>query len=191
MEGGKPGDYAAFRKWAVERYEKDAAALDVSRLFHAVLLVPADPESLARMDLLKPTLEKSEFNKQKISGGWDMEAAIWRAFGLALLEYRQGRFQQARQWAEVGLRFPPARDYIYAALEPVHAMACFRLGDVKTAKASLESARKRVGKAFSPDLPAAYEPLGVHQGFWWDWIIARILFREAVAIVQDGTGSAK
>ena len=28
------------------------------------------------------------------------------------------------------------------------------------------------------------EPLGRSQGFWWDWLLARILFREADALVE-------
>jgi hypothetical protein len=191
IEAGRPDGYAEFRKWAVGRFGENAAMLDVSRLLHAVLLLPADPDSLAKLDRMKAVLEQSEFDKAKLKSNWDREAAIWRAFGLAMLEYRQGRPARARHWAEVGMGFRENRDYINAALEPVFAMACFRLGDVKSAKTTLARTRRRIDRAFSPDLPAAYEPLGQYQGYWWDWIIARILFREAEALIDGGAAAPK
>jgi hypothetical protein len=48
----------------------------------------------------------------------------------------------------------------------------------------LNTVRARVNTAFSPELAAAYEPLGKYQGFWWDWVIARILFREAEVLIE-------
>jgi hypothetical protein len=62
-------------------------------------------------------------------------------------------------------------------------MICFRLGDLETARVDLERTRKRIDKAFAPELPAAYEPFGQYQGFWWDWIIARTLFRESESVI--------
>jgi len=87
------------------------------------------------------------------------------------------------------MAFKATRGYITGALEPVHAMACFRLGDIQTAKAAMAPMRERIDKAFSPDLPAAYEPFGQYQGYWWDWIIARILFHEAEELIEGGGAS--
>ena len=115
----------------------------------------------------------------------DRELAFWRAFGLALLEYRQGNYERAKHWTDFSMTLKDSRDYINGALEPVHAMICFRLGDKRTARADLERTRKRIDKAFAPELPAAYEPFGQYQGFWWDWIIARTLFHEAEALISD------
>jgi hypothetical protein len=104
------------------------------------------------------------------------------------LECRQGNYQRAKHWADFAMSFKDSRDYINGALEPVHAMIRFRLGDVETARADLARTRKRIDKAFAPELPAAYEPFGQYQGFWWDWIIARTLFREAEALIPGAAG---
>lgn len=186
IEGGKPDDYAAFQAWATDRFGGSASPLDASRLIHAILLVPGDAGLLNRLDRLKPIMQEFGAEAEANANSRDREFALWRAFGLALLEYRQGHFERARHWADFAMSFKDNRDYINGALEPVHAMIRFRLGDMETARADLERTRKRINKAFSPELPAAYEPFGQYQGFWWDWIIARILFDEADALIQGG-----
>lgn len=187
VQAGAPSEYAAFSDWSVGRFGENPTELDVSRLFHASLLLPRDRGSLTAMDRLKPVLSDTEFRKTHVKDGWDREAAIWRAFGLALLEYRQGNYQESKRWIEVAMDFQPKRDYINLALEPVHAMASFKLGDHSGARTTLAKTKLRIAKAFSPDLPAAYEPMGKHQGLWWDWIIGRHLFLEAEALIDGGS----
>jgi tetratricopeptide (TPR) repeat protein len=183
IEGGKPQDYRVFQVWATDRFAGSSSALDASRLVHAILLAPVDERLLRRLDRLKPVME--EFGTETESENRrDREFALWRAFGLALLEYRQGNYERAKHWADFAMSFKDSRDYINGALEPVHAMIHFRLGDVGIARAELERTRKRIDKAFAPELPAAYEPFGQYQGFWWDWIIARTLFREAEVLIS-------
>lgn len=183
IECGSTRDFAAFREWAVGKFGSNGNPLDASRLLHSVLLVPADVESIKPLESLIPLMEKQGFDLG-MPPGRDRELAIWSAFGLSLLEYRLGNFERARHWSETALAFKANRDYINGALEPVHAMICYRLGDLETANAHLKRARGRVEKAFSPELPAAYEPFGSYQGFWWDWIIMRTLYREADALIH-------
>lgn len=189
VQAGDTSGYAALSDWAIARFGEKPTELDVSRLFHAVLLLPRDAESLAAMDRLKPVVANTEFRETQVRNGWDREAAIWRAFGLALLEYRQGNDREAKHWAEVAMDFHPRRDYINLALEPVHAMASFKLGDHSGARNTLAQSKLRLAKAFAPDLPAAYEPLGKQQGFWWDWIIGRMLFLEAESLIAEAEPS--
>jgi serine/threonine protein kinase len=189
VQAGDTSGYAAFRNWAVARLEENPTESEVSRLFHSVLLLPRDPESLAAMDRLKPVLSNTEFRKTHVKNGWDRETVIWRALGLALLEYRQGNFQKARRWTETAMDLNPNRNCVYIALEPVHAMARFKLGDHSGARSTLAKTKLRLAKAFSPDLPAAYEPMGKQQGLWWDWIIGRLLFEEAEGLIDGGSAS--
>jgi eukaryotic-like serine/threonine-protein kinase len=189
IEGGKPHDYRAFQAWATDRYGSTSSAPDASRLLHAILLAPVDPQLLNRLEALKPMMQEFEEGIELEGYRRERELAQWRAFGLALLEYRQGNYQQAKRWSDFALSFKESRDYIRGALEPVHAMICFQLGDLEAAREDLGRCRKRIEKAFSPELPAAYEPFGQYQGFWWDWIIARTLFREAESVISvEGEG---
>lgn len=187
LEGGQSDGYATFVDWAVARFGKYPSPTDASRLLHSVLFAPIAPGTLDKLEDLKPILANCENDPEKIKINGDREPAIWRCFGLSLLEYRQGNYRQAKHWMDVAYSFKAARDYINGSLDPVHAMICFRLGDAQNARISLEKSRTRVARAFSPELPAAYEPFGQYQGFWWDWIIARILLREAEALIESGS----
>jgi eukaryotic-like serine/threonine-protein kinase len=105
VQAGAPSEYAAFCDWSVARFGENPTELDVSRLFHAGLLLPRDPGSMAALDRLKPVLTDTEFRKTHVKDGWDREAAVWRAFGLALLEYRQGNDRESKRWIEVAMDF--------------------------------------------------------------------------------------
>ena len=190
IECGDQGAYERFREWAMDRFASSGSVSDASRILHSLLLVPPDKANLERMDRLKPLMEDSGFDPNQPSGR-DREMSVWRAFGLSILEYRKGNFAEAKRWAEVGMSFKDARDYINGALDPVYAMACCKLGDMSNAKTAMDRNRKRIEKAFTPELPAAYEPFGKFQGYWWDWIIAKILYEEAVKVTTaaDSAGS--
>jgi hypothetical protein len=191
VESGKTENYEHFREWAFDRFGDNPDPLWIRRLLHVTLLTPADKEFLRRLEPLKEKLEYTEFNPRKLEDGWPREAAIWRAFVLALLEYRLGNFEQSRAWAERAVAFRAFRKHMAAAIYPILAMARYRLDEADAAKADLKHARERINEAFSPELPAAFEPLGRHQGFWWDWVIARILFREADALIEGNSGAQR
>lgn len=184
IECGNQSDFESFRKWAADRFGSSGSESDASRMLHSLLLVPADKTYLQRMERLRPLLAEPGFDAKKQPPGRDREMSVWRAFGLSILDYRQGDYARSKHWAEVAMSFKDSRNYINGALDPVYAMACQQLGDENSAKIALERSRLRIEKAFSPELPAAYEPFGQYQGFWWDWIIARLLYREAEALIQ-------
>jgi len=184
IECGEPADFESFRKWAADRFGNSGSASDASRMLHSLLLVPGDKAYLQRMELLRPLLEEPAFDAESQPPGREREMSVWRAFGLAILDYRQGKYARSRHWAEVAMSFKDSRNYINGALDPVYAMACHQLGDEESARIALERSKARVEKAFAPELPAAYEPFGQYQGFWWDWIITRILYREAEVLIH-------
>ncbi len=186
IEGGSIDAFRKFRDWSIDRYAFSGSANDASRLLHSILIVPMDRPTLERLAPLRAVLAEPGFNKNLPRSSRDRELAIWRAFGIALLEYRLGNHEEARKWTELGLSFEDRRDYISGALDPILAMACHHIGDKTTARAALDRCAARIDKAFAPELPAAYEPFGKFQGFWWDWIIARILFHEADELIRPG-----
>ncbi len=188
LQSGYSEDYDLFREWAFDRFGDSADTVWIRRLVHVTLLTPPDEKFMRRMEPLKEKLKQTEFDPKKLERGWPREAAIWRAFGLALLEYRLGNFENSRVWAEQALAFRDSRKHISAVVYPVLAMARYRGGDVDAAKMDLKRARQRIEEAFTPELPAAYEPMGKYQGYWWDWIIARVLFKEAEALVEPAAG---
>jgi eukaryotic-like serine/threonine-protein kinase len=187
-ESGNSDDYRIFRGWALGRFAHSSEVNDGQRLLHSLLFFPVEAASLNRLGPVKEMMEAPSYVPENYSKGRERELAIWNLFGLALMEYRQGNYQKSLDRANQALTFNVRRDYILAAIEPVHAMAAYRLGNKTAAREDLERTRKRLANAFTPDLPAAYEPFGKYQGYWWDWIAARILFREAEAMMQNQAG---
>ena len=61
------------------------------------------------------------------------------------------------------------------------AMADWQLGRRTEAEAELAAGREVIEAKFK-------NPLGLgnaNQGFWWDWVFARILMREAIALAES------
>ena len=48
---------------------------------------------------------------------------------------------------------------------------------------ALRSNLGAIHPVFASGLAPTYEPLGHGQGYWWDWVLARILLREAEALI--------
>lgn len=188
VASGNVDDTVRFRDWALSRFGKADSILSIERVLHATLITPVDASYLGELESLKVRLEATEFDPSQLKSGWPSESALWRAFALALLEYRQGDYPRALEWVKRARDFKSNRDFINCNLDTIHAMICIRLGDLESAGADLDRTRNIFKKAFAPELPAAYEPFGAYQGYWWDWIIARILFREAEALMPDRTG---
>lgn len=178
-ERGKQEDYDRFREWTLRHMKPDTDEITAERVLHATLLRPCSESFLVRLDPFTKRLEQAEFNPMRLKGGWPSESAAWKCWALALHDYRAERFLEAREWIRKGLEIPVRPRFMPALLHSVMAMCEYRLGNPVPAGASLDLAGNIVSEAFDPDLPAAYEPFGKQQGFWWDWIVARMLYHEA------------
>jgi len=98
---------------------------------------------------------------------------------LALLEYRQGDYTRATEWCRLCL----ASDYQAAQIATAHvilAMCSQRLHHLAEARSELAVGRDIVDVKFSTGLDHGNST----QGYWFDWISARILMREAAASIE-------
>jgi hypothetical protein len=101
--------------------------------------------------------------------------AAWASVSLALWEYRQGHYAESIVWARRCLAFP---DYNAPRAATAHlelALALSQTGQSDEALRELSQARQSVESKFNEGL----EPGSAAQGFWFDWVFARILLREA------------
>lgn len=188
-QNGNVDDYNLFRNWAISSFEDTENRLAAQQVIQTTLLLPASPEFLQRLKPLGDLIERESFEKEQLKPGWETEFAAWRAWAISLLEYRRGRFERAIYWGELALDFKISKKALAAAIHPVMAMAYHRLGNPGDFLAEMGKARELIGAAFNPDLPPAYEPLGEDQGYWWDWVQARILLNEAETLVQTSAGN--
>jgi hypothetical protein len=59
-------------------------------------------------------------------------------------------------------------------------MASHQLGEADEARVRLESGRRMIGAEFSAGLTAGKGG----EGFWFDWLFARVLLREAETLIH-------
>jgi hypothetical protein len=100
---------------------------------------------------------------------------------LALLEYRRGNDQKAMDWCRRCIAYPDYHAACVATARVILAMCCQHLHQPDEARAELGKARKMIENQLATGL----EPGNDTQGFWFDWISARILLREASANIKD------
>jgi eukaryotic-like serine/threonine-protein kinase len=192
VESGDRQAYQKFRDWAVERFRSTTDPMAAEQVIKATLSLPASPELLERLMPLKEVIEKSQLDRKRLKSPHEVHFAVWRAWAVCLLEYRRGNFEQSLVWGWVALEYNDPSPAVSALVHTVLAMAHHRLGHNESALADLDKSRTLINRAFDPELDPAYEPLGKAQGFWWDWVNCRILFREAEAMIelslQEGNG---
>jgi hypothetical protein len=111
----------------------------------------------------------------------DAYEAAFRAMSVAMMEYRQGNFVEAAQWCHKCLAYPDTNEARSAAVHALSAMAVHHLGQRESARSELAQAREFL----KVSLPPTGFPRGDHNGFWFDWAIARILEREATGLIES------
>jgi hypothetical protein len=94
---------------------------------------------------------------------------------LALLDYRLGDNQQSAVWCQRLLGYAECDAVQLATAQVIQGLVNIRAGQLEEAKWSLSQARPVIEKKFS----APMEDGNTADGFWYDWVLARELLREA------------
>jgi serine/threonine protein kinase len=99
----------------------------------------------------------------------------------ALLEYRRQDYPKAAEWARRCLAHPEYNAARVATARAILALALQQLGDPGEARRQLDQSRELIEKKFRTRLDLG----GGAHGFWFDWIFARTLLREAEDLITD------
>jgi hypothetical protein len=105
----------------------------------------------------------------------------------ALLEYRRHDFAKAAEWGRRCLAHPEYNAARVATARAILALASQQLGDGAGARAQLEQSRELIEKKFRTGLDLG----GGTHGFWFDWIFARTLLREAESLIAGQASAAR
>jgi hypothetical protein len=182
--GSQPAaaQYEQFRKEAILRGAGSLDPLAAERLLRASLLLPADPVVLRSLEAPAQTVEKSLSSNKP---GLDSSSgeAPWRLLSLALMDYRQGRWARAAERCQ-SLPANDANPARAATSRLILAMCSARLGQSAAAATDFNEGRQSVEARFRAGLTAGSDT----EGHWFDWVIARILAREAQGLIGSGTG---
>ncbi|HOB32150.1 MAG TPA: serine/threonine protein kinase, partial [Verrucomicrobiota bacterium] len=175
IEAGRIEEYERFRHDAIAGFA-DAARPFADRIIKISVVLPADDRILKSLDAWTDVAVKS-FSPEE-EGEGDVFRAAWRSVSMALIEFRRGNYVRSVEWARRCLEYPEYNAPRSATAHVILSMALHRLAHAADARAELAIAKELIEARFSNGLTRG---TGV-QGFWFDWVFARILLREATAL---------
>jgi len=177
IEAGDLNGYERFRKASLARFANETNNV-TDRIIKICLLLPANRELIQTLVPQAEILDKL-YAGARDGNGQNAGTAVWRAVSLALFEYRRGDYAKAAGWCHFCLAYPnhsAARD---AAAHVILAMSCWQMNQPQAAQSELSQGREMVETKFKNGLDQGTS----NQGFWFDWVFARILLREATGLL--------
>jgi tetratricopeptide (TPR) repeat protein len=177
IEIGDASGYERFRQEAIARYSA-APGRFADRIVKISLLMPANKRVLESMSTLA---EATTNHLREADAGGDVFTAAWRSLSLGLLEYRRGNFAKAVELSQRCLAYPDSNAPRTATARVILAMAYNQLGRTAEARTELQAGG---GIVESKLRKMPYDRGTPIQGFWFDWAFARVLLREATALVE-------
>jgi eukaryotic-like serine/threonine-protein kinase len=179
VEIGDVSDYDQFRKTAVDHFAKTTNPLPAERVLKMSLLMPADAAMLRALQPLAQIASDSLAPGQLV----DPSLAAWRSFSLALMAYRCGDFAGAEIWCKRSIAYQNGNVARAANLELLLAMTDYQLGKKELARSELVQARVQIDGYFAKGVQVGEGG----EGFWFDWLFARILMGQATNLIPPAT----
>ena len=178
LELGDNAGYEQFRQLTVAHFVDSTNSVAAERVIKMSTFTPASAELLAAMAPLAATASNS-LNNASVLDDWHRGLARWRAFSLALMEYRRGNYVGVEEWHKKALTYVARDSARDADFQVLLAMTHYQTGDIEQARAELASARRKIAMYFN------YVPMPRGDGYWYDWLFARILLREATGLANS------
>jgi eukaryotic-like serine/threonine-protein kinase len=172
--------YERFRRGVIARVAGTADPVIAERTLKVSLLLPANPEVMESLSPLAAVAEDSLLTNRPNTDA-DVFLPAWRCISVALMEYRRGQFPQAADWCRRCLAYADRNPARTATAQVILAMACFRTHLVDDAHTLLAQSGQAIDAKFQQGLEMGSSP----NGFWSDWLFARILLREARALIEE------
>ena len=168
-ECGDRERYDRFCKAAIERFKSGTDGDEAGRVLKTCLLFPCGP---VVMEALAPMARAANERYRPAPMNWPV-------IYLALWEYRRGDFAAVDRWCRGVISQTGESEVVTSTLRVIQAMADQKRGQAVEATEQLAFAQSTVERYFEHDQLPAFQ-----QGYWYDWLFARILLREAIAMVQ-------
>lgn len=180
VESGQTNQYGQFCRGLAHSFADSTNADAAGRVLKTCLLVLPDPALLQSLEPLGDQAKAfAGVMDPKTFPGWAMiPAALWC--------YRQGDVEGAVDWCQRGLDESNRTSSQYATLRIILALSNWRKGQGDNARAELAIAREVIESKFAGNLRDG----NGRDGYWYDWFFARILLREAQAVVLKEARSA-
>jgi len=173
IESGDLSGYERFRHDVIARFAK-TNSLFASRILKSSLLLPANQEFMQDLQRQGEVVEKNVGAMDRgghaavaYEGGWD-------SLALALLEYRRGNYAKATNWCHHCLGYPLSLPHRDSTAQLILALCYWRTNQNSEALSVWNTGWQRIQDRFQRGIVQGNNA----EGFWFDWIIARILSRE-------------
>ena len=177
---GDPERYENFRRTIIAQFRTTSDPLVAERTMKNSLLKPPTPELLADLMPLYELSLKS-LDPETVPPSPDDWMMPWRCVSVGLMEYRLGRYPEAIAKFERCLAYGTSNPARTATAQTLIAMAQHQSGQSKMAWLKLAEAREAIQKKFSGNL----EMGNGGEGYWFDWLLARVLSYEAEQLIED------
>ncbi|MES2474393.1 MAG: serine/threonine-protein kinase [Verrucomicrobiota bacterium] len=172
--------YEVIRSMAIERFAGTARPVVAEQVIKASLLMPADPETLLALEPFAEIIEQA-IQSGRGAYGNDRHLIAWSSFSLALFNYRKGDDKHASEWANLCLASGHPDASRSASARILLALIEHQAGRPSNARAFLALAGPPIREKFTENLKLSE----TDQGFWFDWVNALILLREAEALIGE------
>ena len=173
VEQGDIQGYEEFRRAAMEKFSDTKAWVFAERTLKVCLMRPADEEMLRFIPPLAKLLAPG-----CVGEGANDGMSAWGGISMALVAVRMGDVDEAIRLSRWSRRCPdenPARIAISFFIESI---ASKKAGEADAARKALEQGASLVDGVFRERLIRGNSEVG----FWYDWVYARNLMREAEAL---------
>jgi serine/threonine protein kinase len=184
VEGGDKDGYEHFRQVAIKHFARTTDPLVAERTVKNSLLLPADETMMAALIPMAEIAAKSIANNEPKPGTGDWRSP-WRCVSLALMEYRRGHSSEAIDWGKRCLAYGNVSPARIATIHTILAMSHYQLGHLDEARSELAQSREMIENKYKAGLDQ-----GDGNGYWFDWVLGKILLREAGALIK-GTAQVK
>lgn len=174
LEAGDRKAYEQFRAEVLERHVPAESGLAAEHLLKVCLLLPADRETMKRLESTAAICRENPRGKSGMSG-----LPEWNLLSLSLFHYRKGEFAEAIREAEACLRIEDQAGSRVAAARCLLAMSRFKQGDRKAARDVFDQAKAGLHRVESQIDEAGFPPIGT----WFSWSVVRLLIRETEAVL--------
>jgi len=176
IQTGDLSRYEKFRSAAVQQFEGATDPIVAERIVKVTLLTPADKKLLNSMSPLADFAIKSLSDTNSMTEDWMIP---WRCVSLALWEYRSGRWLEAAELSHQSLASNNQNAARNVSARLILAMAQEKLQQPAEARLQLAQA----GEALEAKFKSGLDMGNGKQGFWFDWMLAKVLAQEATQLI--------
>jgi len=173
MECGDLTGYGLFCQRAAVQYANVQTSGVSSAILKTCLLAPVDKKLLVQ---LQPMADSTE---RWFAGLDPLSRFGWASIPVSLWHYRSGDYKTALKYAEGGFDASDTTGARNATIRVIMAMSRAQMHDMDEARRQLGIARTTI----EAKLHAAPGPGDQIQGYWYDWIFASVLLREAGTLI--------